>query len=85
VGEAEGKSGLEEGAAGLGSATANTEVGIGSGSEIGAGGASELGAGSGSDDGARGTSEGGAAGTSDDGIGRDSIELEDEVDSFELG
>jgi len=90
VGEGDDKSGLEaEGAAGPDSATANTEVGIGSASEIGAGGDSEVGAGSNSEDGARDASEVGAEDESEAGDGRDSIELEealmDELDSTELG
>jgi hypothetical protein len=78
TGEADCKSGLEaEGAAGLGSATANTEVGIDPTSESG----SEVGTRIGSEDGVEAKSE--------DGVGRDSIKLEEEVeaefDSFELG
>jgi hypothetical protein len=88
TGEADCKSGLEaEGAAGLGSATANTEVGIDPTSEIEAEGESEDGAGSGSEVGTRIGSEDGVEAKSEDGAGGDSMleeALEAELDSFEL-
>ena len=88
--EGDGKSGFgAEGAAGLDSATANTEVGIGSASEIGAGGDSEDGAGSDSEDGARDASGVVAGDESEAGDGSDSIEPEEEVEAgldwIELG
>jgi hypothetical protein len=89
TGEADGKSGLEEGAAGLDSVTASTEVGIDSTSELGTGGDSEDGAGGESEVGAGIGSGDGVEAESEDGAGRDSIELEEELeaelDSFELG
>jgi hypothetical protein len=89
TGGGDGKSGLEEGWAGLDSATASTEVGIDCTSETEAGGNSEVGAGGETEVGTRIGSEDGAEAKSDDGAGRDSIELEEELeaelDSFELG
>jgi hypothetical protein len=88
VGEAEGKSGLEEGAAGIDSATANTEVGIDPTSGTGAWGESEVGAGSGSEVGTRIGSEDGVEAKLEDGAGRDSMleeAVEAELDSIELG
>jgi hypothetical protein len=75
----------------------DSELGVGSGSEVGTRigsddgveAKSEDGVEAKSEDGAEGESEDGAEGESEDGVGRDSIEVEEEVeaefDSFELG